>query len=418
MKRLVSLALVALLCVACFACIAEESSSYDFLQEMSFEELLSLNDALQEELTKKSPFTLDETSLVLLLNGKSKLTASFGTSQLDTVKDKLTWTSSDRNTVSVTNGNISAFRAGSAVITCTYTSPTGQQLTASCSVEVHVPVSNVSFRNGMALTARVGDVLKPELIIYPNNATNQEVAWSSNNENVIQIKDNQLYVVGGGNCKITVSTTDGSNKKAEASVHVPTIRAEQDNYTVTSKEGLDITLPYYGTDIQEVTVSAPGNFFSIRTDFKAADTIRLHITPNVAGNSIVTLRDPADPKTNIQIRVTIDHNAVYDKTSYPSIKYKEVFRYPDRYEGAKVSFSGYVLQVMDGKNEVTLRVSSSGRYNNVVYVTLKKDANYTNILEDDHVTIYGTCNGNYSYTTIMGGSVTIPHVLAEKLIIR
>lgn len=184
MKRLVSLALVALLCVACFACIAEESSSYDFLQEMSFEELLSLNDALQEELTKKSPFTLDETSLVLLLNGKSKLTASFGTSQLDTVKDKLTWTSSDRNTVSVMNGNISAFRAGSAVITCTYTSPTGQQLTASCSVEVHVPVSNVSFRNGMALTARVGDVLKPELIIYPNNATNQEVAWSSNNENV------------------------------------------------------------------------------------------------------------------------------------------------------------------------------------------------------------------------------------------
>lgn len=34
------------------------------------------------------------------------------------------------------------------------------------------------------------------------------------------------------------------------------------------------------------------------------------------------------------------------------------------------------------------------------------------ILEDDIVTVYGTCTGPYAYESAMGGSITVPSAVA------
>lgn len=39
------------------------------------------------------------------------------------------------------------------------------------------------------------------------------------------------------------------------------------------------------------------------------------------------------------------------------------------------------------------------------------------VIEDDYITVYGTCDGTHTYETVMGASVTIPAIDAEKIII-
>jgi hypothetical protein len=73
---------------------------------------------------------------------------------------------------------------------------------------------------------------------------------------------------------------------------------------------------------------------------------------------------------------------------------------------------------MSGINENVYRISSKGRYDDVVYVRIKSSNITTPILEDDMVTVYGTYDGNYTYTAIFGQSITIPSVIAERIDVK
>ena len=63
---------------------------------------------------------------------------------------------------------------------------------------------------------------------------------------------------------------------------------------------------------------------------------------------------------------------------------------------------------------MTLRVATQGRWDNVFYITCSS-GEVEGIIEDDYITVYGECDGTETYTTIMGGSVTIPSMNAEKI---
>lgn len=100
-----------------------------------------------------------------------------------------------------------------------------------------------------------------------------------------------------------------------------------------------------------------------------------------------------------------------------SISYDSLSRTPDDYKGRKVKFTGYVVQVCSEASSSlylsTYRVATSGRYNNVIYLKVDNYGAGYRILEGDRITIYGTYDGLYSYTTIMGAKLTIPSVTAE-----
>ncbi len=100
---------------------------------------------------------------------------------------------------------------------------------------------------------------------------------------------------------------------------------------------------------------------------------------------------------------------------YNKLDYKAVARDPDAHNGDLITFSGKVLQVMESGNYIAFRISSKGNYDNVVYCTYTAPSDYKRILEDDKVTVYGTCTGIYTYETIMGGSVTIPSCRIDRI---
>lgn len=100
-------------------------------------------------------------------------------------------------------------------------------------------------------------------------------------------------------------------------------------------------------------------------------------------------------------------------SSCAKVNYSDVERNPAQYKGKKIQVTGKVIQVLEGwLDNVTMRVEQND--GNVWYVTYKrKDSNESRILEGDRLTFYGECTGVESYTTLLGGQVTVPAMKAE-----
>lgn len=103
---------------------------------------------------------------------------------------------------------------------------------------------------------------------------------------------------------------------------------------------------------------------------------------------------------------------------YNSLNYNEIARDPNTYKGQYYTFSGKVLQVMEGSDyggttTTVMRIATKGNYDNVVYVTYERPNEDKRILEDDRVTVYGESVGLYTYTSTMGKSITLPEFTAE-----
>lgn len=103
--------------------------------------------------------------------------------------------------------------------------------------------------------------------------------------------------------------------------------------------------------------------------------------------------------------------------SCKSIKYRDIERNPDKHKGERIKVSGTVIQVSEGWfDSVTLRVKDNN--GDIWYVTYTREEGEDRILEDDKVNVYGKSDGVETYTTILGGSVTIPSIEAKYIDIR
>lgn len=103
------------------------------------------------------------------------------------------------------------------------------------------------------------------------------------------------------------------------------------------------------------------------------------------------------------------------KGSCESPSYDDVARNPDDWKGKKVTFRGKVIQVMQDGDDYTLRVNvTEQRYywSDTILVSYSASDGASRILEDDIVTLYGVMKGMYSYTSVLGATITVPLMLA------
>lgn len=105
-----------------------------------------------------------------------------------------------------------------------------------------------------------------------------------------------------------------------------------------------------------------------------------------------------------------------EKMGYDTgITYDNLARNPDDYEGEKVKFYGKVLQVIEGDGTVQIRLAVNDDYDTVLLGEYDSSIVTSRVLEDDEITIYGTSAGLISYESTMGGTITIPAVLIDKI---
>lgn len=107
------------------------------------------------------------------------------------------------------------------------------------------------------------------------------------------------------------------------------------------------------------------------------------------------------------------------KNSCKKLTFEELARNPEKVKGTKVKLTGEVVQVSENYISIGMRVNITeneyGWYEDTVYIIYYPEDGEDKILEDDIITIYGTAEGEYSYTSVMGAYITIPKILAEYI---
>ncbi|ASK62235.1 toxin regulator [Virgibacillus phasianinus] len=106
-----------------------------------------------------------------------------------------------------------------------------------------------------------------------------------------------------------------------------------------------------------------------------------------------------------------------EKQGYETgITFEQLARTPDDYEGEKVTFSGKVVQVIEGEDTtVQLRIAVNDDYDKVIFAEYDSSIVDSRVLEDDQITIMGISSGLLSYESTMGGTITIPSIIVDKI---
>ena len=74
--------------------------------------------------------------------------------------------------------------------------------------------------------------------------------------------------------------------------------------------------------------------------------------------------------------------------------------------------TGEIIQIMENDKGGVMRVALDGDYDKVIFVNYLGSNDF---VEDDYVTVYGYCDGSYTYTSTIGASVTLPRIDAMYL---
>lgn len=111
------------------------------------------------------------------------------------------------------------------------------------------------------------------------------------------------------------------------------------------------------------------------------------------------------------------------KNKCKTLSFKDLSRNPDKHKGEKLKYTGQVIQVqedehwLDDNTTVDLRINVTkdeyGLWDDTIYATVELPKNADRILEDDIITIWGECDGKYSYTSVLGSDVTLPKINIE-----
>ena len=97
------------------------------------------------------------------------------------------------------------------------------------------------------------------------------------------------------------------------------------------------------------------------------------------------------------------------------ITYDQLARTPDDYIVKKVKFRGKVVQVMEGDGFTQVRLAVNDDYDTILYAEFKSSIVDSRVLEDDVITIMGVSSGLITYESTMGGNISIPSVMVEKI---
>lgn len=109
------------------------------------------------------------------------------------------------------------------------------------------------------------------------------------------------------------------------------------------------------------------------------------------------------------------------KASCQTYTFEQMARNPENFKGTNVKVTGEVVQALYGTSGVDLRVNITKEgtyttyYTDTIYVVYYPESGEDKILEGDVITIYGTSQGDYTYTSTLGASINLPLVYGKYI---
>ena len=182
---------------------------------------------------------------------------------------------------------------------------------ATCNVEVkEIKVTSIAFAP-TALTHYVGDgdvTLTPTIL--PDNASNPELDWESDKEEVATVTNGVVKIKGEGTAKITAKSTDGSNKSGEVILTVKyrvdgvkILKDDQEISTLKVTEGQAFTLK---AKVEPEATPGGVTWQFDNTQFNAMEQTaeQATFTPLAVGASF-TITAVANKDTDVKGQVTV-----------------------------------------------------------------------------------------------------------------
>lgn len=279
----------------------------------------------------------------------------------------ISWSSSNRSVATVSNGRVVAKGVGTATITATVD---GKRVT--CTVYVsdynyNVNVTSV-YLNTNSISLKPNDTYNLTATVYPTNATNKYVSWSSDNTRVARVSSTgKVTAVSNGYATIT-ATVNG--KKANCTVYVSSYNDIEATY-------MDLNVGFLNLKIGEsFTVKAtvlPENVTNKKVTWTSSNTrvAKVSSTGKVtavgSGYATITATSPNGYQSlSIPVTVSNEYNSgatnLIVNTDNVNLDYGKSYTlntqvYP---YGEKVKFSSGNLKVASVSSSGTINAVGSG----------------------------------------------------------
>ena len=266
---------------------------------------------------KAKSVALDKTSLkITSKNSINKLVATVTPSQAN---QKVAWSSSNGKIATVdSKGRVKPVSNGTCKITATTTDGTNR--TASCDVTVDIKfVTGISFDFNSYTITNVNQTPEFNPKITPSDAEDKNVRWSSSNTKVATVSSSGVIrAAGNGTCKITATTTDGTNLSASFNI---TVNIKATKITL-DKTKIELTT---GKETEKITASIEPSIANKNVKYTSSNTSIATVSSDGvvtavgSGTCKITVASTDGSKITASCDVTVDIKTTgmkLDKTNY------------------------------------------------------------------------------------------------------
>lgn len=132
----------------------------------------------------------------------------------DAENKEVTWSCSDKSVAEIdSKGKVTCVGTGNVYITATATDGSGESASYMLTV-TKVPVSSILIE-APSITLYTGDEVWLSAVIKPDNVTDKEIVWDSDDESIAEVSgDGVVTCKSAGTVTITATATDGSGVSA------------------------------------------------------------------------------------------------------------------------------------------------------------------------------------------------------------
>ncbi len=217
------------------------------------------------------------------------------------------WSVSDTRVLSVdTKGLVTALNAGDATVKV---SAGGKS--ASAYVHVVQPVTGITLSES-SIELTEGESASLVATVYPSDAENKKVTWSTSNYTVATVTDGYVYAVHAGTATITVRSDDNSGLSATcmvtvnaATVSVTGVSLAPSSVELTEGQSTVLTASVYPSEATDKSLT----WSSVDPEVATVDQ-NGKVTARGEGNTTVSVTSVSNPSARASCSVTVRKKVV------------------------------------------------------------------------------------------------------------
>lgn len=361
----------------------------------------------------------------------------------------LVWSSKDESIASVDaeSGEVTPHKAGTTTITATAADESGVK--GTCTVQVindgDILIEEIKI-TPESKTLTVGDELTLKTTISPDDASNQDIKWSSDDEKVASVSEKGIVkALSAGTAVITAAAEDGSDVEGTCTITVTaadtdikaasiTVTPDKVSLNVGGTKQLTKTIAPEDTTNKNVTWSSSNESVATVTEdglIKAIAKGTAVITAtaedgsDVTGTCTVTVTENTTPKIIKVSSIAITPKSVSLKKGATSqlrvsiapsnATNKAVLWASSKSSVATVSQSGLVRAVSAGTATITVTARDGSKKSAICTITVTDDSAKQPEIEDGETYEAGNCS--YTVTSLSKQTVAFSDSDDTKVII-